>query len=115
MELILYRSEGLNKRKSAWDGERGMESYINLCLLPDNLALHPNTTTENNSTLLFPSPFPSQTFSKMRFFQITSALALATAANAAMSASTIQSDIDQITTISSDANEIAESLSVVLD
>lgn len=48
----------------------------------------------------------------MRFFQITSALALATAANAAMSASTMQSNIDQITELSSDTNEIAESLSV---
>lgn len=48
----------------------------------------------------------------MRFTSIISALALAAGANAAMNASTMISNIDQITSLSSDTNDIAKSIGV---
>lgn len=48
----------------------------------------------------------------MRFTSIVSALALAAGANAAMNASTMISNIDQITSLSSDTNDIAKSIGV---
>lgn len=48
----------------------------------------------------------------MRFAPIASVLALAAAANAQVSASMMQSNIDQITELSSETNDIAKTISI---
>lgn len=63
---------------------------------------------------LFPPIFISSIIHlvKMRFTSIVSGLALAAVSNAAMNASTMISNIDAITSKSSDTNDIAKSMSV---
>ena len=72
---------------------------------PYKSLLSSNTKKKKKKKKTSASP---QVHFKMHFFQLTSALALATAANAAASASTMQSNIDHLTTLSSDTHEIAK-------